>query len=230
VERQIIKNEVNILTDWFTDEIFDLPYSKVVAPFSRIFCDVERFENDENEVMSQYGMGLCYSHTDAGETMREVTPTLRSTITSQYYRKHHDEFERLTTEGLSTFGNVIIIDCHSYPDKPMRRDLNQEYPRPDFCIGSDDFHTPEYLTMSAVRFLQGQGYDVKINNPYAGSIVPLKYYQKEKNVMSLMVEINRKLYMRTMNNEVFKTESFVKIKELIGNLVTDIARDMEPNL
>jgi N-formylglutamate amidohydrolase len=71
---------------------------------------------------------------------------------------------------------------------------------------------------------------VKINNPYAGSIVPLKYYQKEKNVMSLMVEINRKLYMRTMNNEVFKTESFVKIKELIGNLVTDIARDMEPNL
>lgn len=230
VERQIIKKEVNLLTDWFTDEIFDLPYSKVVTPFSRIFCDVERFENDEDEVMSQYGMGLCYSHTDSGQTMREVTTALRSTIASQYYRKHHDEFERLTTEGLLKFGKLIIIDCHSYPDKPMRRDLNQEVPRPDFCIGSDDFHTPEYLTKSAVRFLQGQGYDVKINNPYAGSIVPLKYYQKEKNVMSLMVEINRKLYMRTMNNEVFKTESFVKIKELIGNLVTNIARDMEPNL
>lgn len=227
---EVLEKEITILTDWFTDEIFDLPYSKVVTPFSRIFCDVERFENDENEVMARFGMGMCYTHTDENNVMREVTPDLRSIIETNYYRKHHEEFERLTSEALSKYNKVVIIDCHSFPDIPMRRDLKQDVSRPDFCIGTDNFHTPNKLASSAVNFLHNQGYSVNINNPYAGSIVPLIHYQKNKSVMSLMIEINRKLYMRTENNEVFKTESFIKIKELIGNLVADIARDKEPNL
>lgn len=230
MELEVLKNEIAILTDWFTDELFDLPYSKVVAPFSRIFCDVERFPDDKDEVMAQFGMGMCYTHTDDNKVMREVTPSLRSVIETNYYRKHHEEFERLTSEALSKYNKVVIIDCHSFPDIPMRRDLKQDVSRPDFCIGTDNFHTPDKLASSAVNFLQNQGYSVNINNPYAGSIVPLIHYQKNKSVMSLMIEINRKLYMRTENNEVFKTESFVKIKELIGNLVTDIARVQEPNL
>lgn len=216
---EVLKNEMTILTDWFTDELFDLPYFKIVAPFSRIFCDVERFPDDKDEVMAQFGMGMCYTHTDENKVMREVTSSLRSIIETNYYRKHHEEFERLTSDAISKYNKVVIIDCHSFPEIPMRRDLNQDVPRPDFCIGTDNFHTPDKLASSAVNFLQDQGYSVKINEPYAGSIVPLIHYQKNTNVMSLMVEINRKLYMRTEKNEVIKTGNFAKVKELVGDLI-----------
>jgi hypothetical protein len=33
---------------------------KIIAPFSRIFCDVERFSDDELEVMAKSGMGVLY--------------------------------------------------------------------------------------------------------------------------------------------------------------------------
>lgn len=228
---EVLEKEITILTDWFTDELFDLPYSKVVAPFSRIFCDVERFPVDEDEVMARFGMGMCYTHTDDNRVMREVTSDLRSVIETTYYRKHHEEFERLTSEALSKYNKVVIIDCHSFPEIPMRRDLYQDVPRPDFCIGTDNFHTPDILASSAVNFLQNSGYSVKINNPYAGSIVPLIHYQKDKRVMSLMIEINRNLYMRTEKNEVMKTVNFGKIKEFIRSLIKNLENiiDSEAN-
>ena len=66
VGREDLINEIMLLTDWFTDELFDLPYVKVIAPFSRVFCDVERFPDDSAEVMSECGMGMCYTHFDDG--------------------------------------------------------------------------------------------------------------------------------------------------------------------
>lgn len=200
-----LRQEMALLTDWFTDELFDLPFPKAVAPFSRIFCDVERFADDESEIMSRVGMGMCYTHTYDGRLMRKVTPDLRKAIERYYYRKHHDELERLTAQALSKSGRVIILDCHSFPDQPMMRDLNQDLPRPDFCIGTDDFHTPAALPLQAVRFLQNLGYAVKVNTPYSGSMVPMAYFQKTRKVMSLMIEISRKLYMRVEENEAVKT-------------------------
>lgn len=34
---EVLKNEIAILTDWFTDEIFDLPYSKYGLEYSITF-------------------------------------------------------------------------------------------------------------------------------------------------------------------------------------------------
>jgi N-formylglutamate amidohydrolase len=220
--QRVLKDEITILTDWFTDELFDLPFSKVIAPFSRIFCDVERFENDNEEIMSSRGMGMCYTHTDGGKVMRNVTPSLKSEIATKYYRKHHFDFEMIVTEKLTERDKVLIIDCHSFPDKPMNRDLIQESPRPDFCIGTDEFHTSQELASFSVDYIKNNGYSVKINNPYSGSIVPLKYYQKNEKVQSLMIEINRKLYMKTENGEAIKTESFEKIKDFIANLIMEM--------
>jgi N-formylglutamate amidohydrolase len=73
IEQEIIK-----LTDWYTDDLFDsLIDHKIVAPFSRIFCDVERFADDELEIMSKVGMGVLYEKLDSDEILRKVTPELR---------------------------------------------------------------------------------------------------------------------------------------------------------
>lgn len=56
----------------------------------------------------------------------------------------------IVTEKLKERDKVLIIDCHSFPDKPMNRDLIQESPRPDFCIGTDKFHTSNLLPLQSI--------------------------------------------------------------------------------
>jgi len=214
VGRQAVNNEINILTDWFTDQLFNLPYPKIVTPFSRVFCDVERFEDDSLEVMSLKGMGMCYTHMDNGETMRDVSPYLKERIKTEFYLPHHLALEELTTDLLQKYEQVIIIDCHSFPDMPLNRDLNKELPRPDFCLGIDELQTPKKLHAVVRNLLMSLGYKVLINNPYSGTMIPLKYYKKNKNVTGLMIEVNRKHYMTTSNNTVLKTASFEKISGL----------------
>ena len=34
-----------------------------------------------------------------------------------------------------------------------------------------------------------------LNRPFAGSLVPMRYYQTNRNVWSIMVEVRRDLYM-----------------------------------
>ena len=218
VERQAIQDEINLLTDWYTDELFDLPYHKIVTPFSRVFCDVERFDDDSLEVMSRKGMGMCYTHLDNGELMRVVEPDLRERIRSEYYIPHHQALEQLTSELLYKNGHVTIVDCHSFSDIPFNRDLNKDTPRPDFCLGVDEYHTPVDLYLPIQELLTKLGYTVLINSPYSGTMIPLKYYQKNKNVKGLMIEVNRKLYMTNSNGMVSKTPTFETIHELINSI------------
>jgi N-formylglutamate deformylase len=219
-----LKNELNLLTDWFTDELFDLPCSKIVAPFSRLFCDVERFADDAKEIMAQYGMGMCYTHLDDGKLMRNVDPELRMKIRSDYYDVHHNNLELLTSEKLSGFNKAFIIDCHSFEDTPNQRDLDKDMPRPDFCIGADEFHTTEKLTFMVRDYLIKQGYTVMINKPYSGTLIPAKYQNLEKNVTGIMIEVNRKLYMTKNSNSVEKNRDFEIIKNLMSDVVKEICQ------
>lgn len=211
-------NEINLLTDWYTDELFDLPIPKIIAPFSRVFCDVERFVDDNLEIMAQKGMGMCYTHLDNGELMRVVRPELREYIKSEFYSKHHKILEAMTTELLQEFGKVSIIDCHSFSDIPSNRDMDKELPRPDFCLGVDEFHTPEILWSTIKERLTSHGYNVMINRPYSGTLIPMKYYRKNENVKGIMIEVNRRLYMTLSNGIVSKTNSLDNIKVVIADL------------
>lgn len=218
ISNQHLQNEVNLLTDWYTDEIFDLPYKQIITPFSRIFCDVERFPDDSQEVMSKSGMGMCYTHKDNGELMREVSPELRLRI-KQFYDQHHESLEKACSEALKSHGKVLVIDCHSFPYIPLRRDLIHSMPRPDFCIGSDIFHTPRKLVDSSIAFLNYKGYTVLENDPYFGTMIPMKYYYN-KNVLGVMIEVNRSLYMQETNGKIDKTDNFNIIRGVIEELIS----------
>ena len=213
-----IEKEQLKLTDWYTDQLFFSSSDILIkAPFSRIFCDVERFENDADEVMSKYGMGAVYTHFDSGELMREVTPNLRNSIMQEYYWKHHNEFTFAVSNELEKNGTCLIVDCHSYPSTPITRDLNQSPQRPDFNIGIDPFHTPQFLIDASVAFFEEKGYSLGVDWPYSGTIVPMAFYQKNPNVYSIMLEINRGLYLLEPRNE--KSEQFTAIQQVVQDFL-----------
>jgi N-formylglutamate amidohydrolase len=213
VDLASIEKEVLKLTDWYTDDLFYSDVDEMIkADFSRIFCDSERFTDDSQEIMAQYGMGVLYEKNDDGETIRIVTPELKEKVLEEYYWKHHNKLSKAVNNQLDIFGKALIIDCHSYPSIPLKRDLDKNPTRPDFNIGTDSYHTPNELVDLSVSFFENAGYSLGIDWPYKGSLVPLEHYQKNKNVQTIMLEINRALYLKEPTNE--KSERYGEIKRV----------------
>ena len=117
-------------------------------------------------------------------------------------------------------GKALIVDCHSFPSNPLIRDLSQQENRPDFNIGTDAFHTPDYLIETSKNFFKKKGYSLGVDWPYSGSIVPLNHYQKTINVSSIMLEINRSLYLNEPGNQ--KSSNYLAIKETINEYLIEL--------
>ena len=217
----ILEQEITRLTDWYTDELFNYPNcNSVKASFSRIFCDVERFEDDTLEEMSKFGMGVLYEYGDCRDRLRFVSPTLRTSILTNYYHPYHAQLEKVVANELSNKGSALIIDCHSFPQIPLKTSHHSAGYFPDFGIGTDSFHTPTQLVYHIVNFLQAEGYSIGIDIPYRGCIVPHTYYKKEARVYSIMIEINRRLYLDEKTRQ--KLPEFEKIGVLIKSLLREI--------
>jgi N-formylglutamate amidohydrolase len=209
-----IQQEITKLTDWYTDHLFHSETDEmIVASFSRIFCDVERFENDEEEVMSKVGMGVLYERFDDSELLRTVTPELREEVIQNYYRPHHNALTLAVKTQLDVEGSCLIVDCHSFPSTPLLKGLDQSINRPDFNIGTDAFHTPQILIDLAVAYFEKKGYSLGIDWPYSGTIVPMAFYKKDKRVQSIMLEVNRKLYLKEPGRE--KSENYTATKKIV---------------
>ncbi len=71
-------------------------------------------------------------------------------IYQRYYDPHHARLETLVAEKLEASSKCLIIDCHSFPSKPLPYEPDQSANRPDICIGTDEFHTPKWLTDECV--------------------------------------------------------------------------------
>lgn len=212
--KKVIKKEINKLSDFGTDTIFDLgqDVSYLKFPYNRVYCDVERLP-DELEVMYRCGRGFYYTKTDCGQELRGLDDKEKVKI---IFDNYHHSFAKKVNSILDRVGSCTIIDCHSFSDKPFSTDLIQEDNRPDFCLGTDNFHTPDWLIGLIRTGLENEGYSVKINNPYSGTIVPLEFYQKDVRVRSIMIEVNRKLFLgkKGIPNE----DKMEKLNKVIKNI------------
>ena len=199
--------EVDAMTDHSTDKLFQLSgVQRCVFPVSRLVLDPERFLEDE---MERVGMGVVYTHGSSGERLRHISNVERQRLIDQYYHPHHEQLTQMVGHTLSLYDSCLIIDCHSFPAEPLPYETDAH--RPDICIGTDEFHTPPELTIKLVAAFEGKGYSVSINSPFAGSLVPLKYYQNEQRVQSVMIEINRGLY----DNPIKMGELKAQLKQIM---------------
>jgi N-formylglutamate deformylase len=215
---EILNQEILKLTDWYTDDLFENEIDiSIKAPFSRIFCDTERFSDDSQEIMSKFGMGVLYEKTDSGEPLRTITSELRKHILENYYWKHHKRLTENVKLQLQEYGTATIVDCHSFPHKPLKRVLDQSSFRPDFNIGTDAYHTPQKWIDASIAFFEEKGYSLGVDKPYEGTIVPMDYYKKNKNVQSIMLEVNRRLYLNEPTNE--KSNQCIKTKKVIQDFL-----------
>lgn len=214
--------ELPYMTDWYTDELFDYPGAKLVFPVSRLVCDVERFRDDAQEEMASRGMGVCYTVGHDFTPLRQLNEEERTAILGDLYDPHHRRLTELTEAALARRGVCTVIDCHSFSALPLPYEPDQSRDRPDVCIGTDDFHTPQSLSVALIDAFRRRGYSVAVNKPYAGSIVPLRYYRRDPRVRTVMIELNRGLYL---DRDCRKLPSFQNVKRDVAAVLEEIGRE-----
>ena len=213
------------MTDAFTDDLFvgavDDAQS-VVFPVRRLILDPERFEDDADEPMAERGMGVVYERTSGGSPLRRRSSTEeRESLLDRFYRPHHRLLTQAVGTSISRHGRCLLIDGHSFPSIPLPYELDQDPNRPDICIGTDAFHTPAGLRDVAVRTTKDLGWSVAVDRPFAGTMVPSTHYRQDARVASLMVEVNRRLYMDEVSGN--RLPDFVHVRDRLQQFIRALA-------
>jgi len=221
-----LNTELLKMTDWFVDDLFSKisTIGGVVAKcnVSRLVVDPERFEDDEKESMVCKGMGVIYTKTHDGRSLRKHLPSdiERDDLLNRYYRPYHKAVQDEAQAMLDLFGQCLILDCHSFSSKPLPYELVQDPNMPDICLGTDQFHTTKDLIEAIGGFFHKHDFSMALNRPFEGTYVPLKFLGKDERVSSIMIEINRRLYLDEDTGQ--KSDGFGKIKDMLGDVVQSL--------
>jgi len=235
IREEVLQKELLCMTDWYTEELFACTgCHMVVHQVSRLVCDPERFLDPDEEGMWQKGMGMYYTRTSDGERMKK-SPLASGEGWQSYaralaiYQKHHSRLKEAVDYQLRHFGKALLIDGHSFADTALPYESKETGRRPQLCLGADRVFTPDALLRFAREYFTKAGLDVAVNTPFAGTMVPEPFYsQKDKRVQSLMIEVNRSLYMDEKTGE--KRGSFRKIQALLQGFLQQAAADCEMSL
>lgn len=235
IREKVLQKELLCMTDWYTEELFACTGCQmVVHQVSRLVCDPERFLDPDEEGMWQKGMGMYYTRTSDGERMKK-SPLASGEGWQSYaralaiYQKHHSRLKEAVDYQLRHFGKALLIDGHSFADTALPYESKETGRRPQLCLGADPVFTPDGLLRSAREYFTKAGLDVAVNTPFAGTMVPEPFYsQKDKRVQSLMIEVNRSLYMDEKTGE--KRGSFRKIQALLQGFLRQAAADCKMSL
>ena len=225
--------------DSYVDELFgdapSLGIPLLCATFPRAYCDPnrERWELDPamfadplppwvntTSARVNAGLGTLARVVSSGE------PIYRDKLrfadaqdrVHECWDPYHEALSGLLGKARASFGQVLLVDCHSMPVLP-----GPGGPGPDIVLG--DAHgtaCAPALTRTAEMALGGAGYSVRRNDPYSGGYVTRHYGRPRDGVHVLQVEVARRLYMDETRLE--KHGRFEQVRGDMGRLMTELTR------
>ena len=193
LERELIR-----MTDLHTSGLFAggvAPEQAVLFPVSRLLVDPERFPDDRDEPMAAQGQGAIYMAASDGRRLKRGLSSIeRRYLMERWYFPHHERLLRAVHAALSRYGRALVVDCHSFSSSPLPLEPSQDPCRPQICIGTDPFHTPRTVAGRIVESFAGEGFSVRLDDPFSGTLAPLFHWHHDGRVASVMIEVRRDLY------------------------------------
>jgi N-formylglutamate amidohydrolase len=196
-----LAEELRLMTDARTDELALLAVDRVaprpwlfVNRLSRLVVDPERLP-DKHEEMYAVGMGAVYARTSGGLVLREADERTERGLLERFFTPYAEALADLVDERLAATGQAVVVDLHSYPVQALPYERHRDARRPAVCVGVDVDHTPAALVERVLRACSVIG-DVVVNEPFAGSYIPLRHFGRDNRVTSVMVELRRDKYLR----------------------------------
>src|SRR3954471_20583972 len=142
------------------------------------------------------------------------------------YKPYHRMLRHLVHRTAQTFGQSVLIDCHSMPATSLNR---EDVIKADIVLG-DRYGTScaTRLTDLVESMLRRHGYTVGRNKPYAGGFITEHYGEPALGRHALQIEINRSLYMDEQTlapQPAFETLAN-DLKEVFGAVIVESEGDL----
>ena len=203
--------------DAFIDELYlpaaDMGIPLLAAQFPRTYVDVNRHAADVDLELiegawphehqpsgkARLGKALLWRTLDDGRPIygRRLTVQEVAARIERCHRPYHDTLRRLMDAAHARFGRVVHLNCHSM--NAVSGAMGEGGPgvaRADFVLGDRDGTTcAPALTAAVQDYLQGLGYEVKVNDPFKGVELVRAYSDPLRERHSLQVEINKRVYL-----------------------------------
>ena len=226
-----IRSSEDFLVDELIADTRSLDLVSMGANFPRAFLDVNRepYELDSsmfngelpafvntNSMRVASGLGTIARIVAEGEEIynRRLEVAEAMNRVEQFYKPYHAMLRHLLAQTHVRFGCAVLIDCHSMPSSyPIQNNAE----RPDFILGNRFGSSCSNAIVHAAReLLEGMGFHVELNKPYAGGFITEHYGRPQNGLHAMQIEINRGLYM----NEVTLTPNrqFPVIKQCLTEL------------
>lgn len=220
-----LQHELLVMTDWYTDALFAVPNdtaATITFPVSRLVVDPERFADDDHEPMAAKGMGAVYTRTSDGKALRqELSAEERDRLLKTYFHPHQQRARDVVQAALADHGKCLLVDVHSFSSKPLPHEPDQTANRCQICIGTDDFHSPPWLVEWLTAAFRQRSFNVVANRPFSGTFMPLEFYRRDPRALSVMIEVNRSLYMDEETGQ--KHVGFGCLQSEIGEVLVELS-------
>lgn len=191
-------------TDWYVEKLYDfvpeMGITMISAVYSRWVIDLNR--DPESKPLYSDGRiitGLCPVTTFTGEKLYlderdQVGAEDKSMRLAKYFQPYHDKLNSMLDETVSTFGKVLLWDCHS-----IRQEVPTIHPKkfPDLILGDNDgFSASALLTeLASKALITGGGYSFENNFLFKGGYITRHYGKPEKHRHALQLEMTKVNYM-----------------------------------
>ena len=114
----------------------------------------------------------------------------------RYWRPYHTRLQSLLSAAHASFGQAILIDCHSMPREALDGTFRAGQKRPEIVIG-DRFgaSASRHIVDGIQDILIEVGFVVSRNMPFAGAYITQHYGRPSQHQHAVQIEIDRSLYM-----------------------------------
>ena len=233
-------NELLSSCDCFVDDML-MPLTEIGIPMismnvARVFIDANRDKIELDPAMyynypqtttnmgRKCRVGLGVIHRISGNNQPiydglldfdEVNERIKNV-----YDVYHKRLKYLVDKTTKKFGFCLLVDCHSMPSKIFKNMPDQK--EIEFCLGTlfEQSCPPEMYSFLYNQF-EDMGYNTAFNCPYSGAFITFNYCQPRKQMYSIQLEINRKLYSNEESQT--KNEHFQNISENTCNAIENLA-------
>lgn len=145
-----------------------------------------------------------------------------------YWRPYHSALKGLLDHARHSFGEAILIDCHSMPREAVESATRRGVQRPEIVLG-DRFGAAadvELVDQIEAAFLKAD-FVVSRNTPFAGAYVTQHYGRPLKAQHAIQIEIDRSLYMD--ESTIQPHADFDSFRARLTEVVAQIARLGQPD-
>lgn len=154
---------------------------------------------------------------DGKLTMEEVRERI-----DRFFFPFHGRLDELLAERKAKFGEAILLDCHSMPNKTASSSPIMRRGFPDVVLG--DRHgqaASACLVECAEAAFASAGLSVVRNAPYQGAHISHRHGRPADRRHAIQIEINRSLYLD--ENKMCPTADFLPFRRLLRSVIADLA-------